>query len=260
MLDDNIDSGRLYRRRRGIVEKLARLDDALTALECCIEPTDDQKREAREAKLELHPNARDKIVLVGCWRSPRAGAMMRAVNAMSTARPYSMVLLNAKLACHEGVWYRPKPVWEDVDLIDDARAKGLTVVKMNGVAHFKAFFNNANRQPRAVRGNDDEEECDDSDDDDYELAAQPMAEDVIVVTEATMLDVPVSEGTYAIESNSGHRAALIANVLLRRAELHNAQASVRVRVAATQVSEFEDTVASFLAVTRHGDDLTITKK
>jgi hypothetical protein len=260
MLDDNIDSGRLFRRRRGVVEKLERLDDALTVLECCIEPTDDQKREAELVKFDLHPNACGKIVLVGCSRSPRAGAMMRAVNAMSMARPYSMVLLNAKLARDQGLWYRPKPVWEDVDLIDDARAKNLAVVKMNGLAHFKAFCNNANRQ-RAVRGSE-EDECDDGDDDydDYELAPQPMVEDVIVVTEETFLEVPVSEGTYVIESNSGRGAALIANVLLRRAEGDISHASVRVRVAATQAQEFEDTVARFLTVARDGDDLTITKK
>jgi hypothetical protein len=246
MLDDNIDSGRLYRRRRGDVEELARLDDALTALECCIEPTDDQKREAELVKLELHPNARDKIVLVGCWRSPRNGAMMRAVNAMSTGRPYSMVLLNAKLAREKKLWYRPKPVWEDVDLIDDARAKGLAVVKMNGLAHFKTFFNNANRQPRAVRGNaeeecedvvlddDDDDDDDDDGDDDYD-AAQPTAEDVIV-TEETLLS-SVSEGTYEIESESGHRAALIAHFLHGEAK-RRGQQSVLVRVPKAQQRDF----------------------
>lgn len=151
----------------------------------------------------------------------------------------------------------------------------LVLVKMNGLAHFTTF-NNANRR-QMERG--DEERYDDCDDDPDEHNKEsnvppPMAVDsideiavdsVVMVSEETLLDGAISDAIYEIVSENGCRAALIANVLLRRAEAHDAQASLRVRIAAEQVCKFKETVVSFLAVTEQEHtntktDLTIRKK
>jgi hypothetical protein len=245
-LDDNINVNCIQRRVCGDVTSCApvSLTEAFGMLErCLLEPTDEQNAAANLAGLTLCASPRDKIVVVGCQRNLLHLHM--AQQPFTSTRPYSFSLINIALAKKHKLWYRPCPVAEDVQFVDDARRKGLAVIKMQALAHTKNFRNNLNAHVERVSDIDDDN--DDSHASDMQTDNAAAAAETFVVNaqkahEDRYWAANKSDALFVIESDSAAGAALIAHFLLARAvAVCGPHAQLRVRSSAP---EFEQAIAN----------------